>query len=376
MIEIGAQVDLFHPADRVWHALTDRELLGRWFTDAEAVGDTPGRLRFATAELPGFDAPVETEVVEQRAPELITLRCQEADRRSRLTCTVKPTSEGCRLSLRETLEHGEWAPPQRDAREQSYQQALNNRLPALLDWFAFQQVDLSRGDTGTIQLPAVELPAGEGPAGERAGGPSGRRSHWVLLGAAGVGMLLAGGVAVWALRPDSAPPAAAEAPPTQASPSASDAASPSTRPAVAASAAHASRTPSATTSPSRRPPAAPSRTPSSAPQTSASATVPAMAARYETVSSRLLGYSGEVVVSNPGGAPGAQWTLVVTFADDSEVTEVSGAEWRQDGRTVTFTGSPLPAGQSQKIRFDVRDSAPFAKGPESCAIGDNPCEGV
>ncbi|MFC0505476.1 SRPBCC domain-containing protein [Micromonospora costi] len=365
MIEIGAQVDLFHPVDRVWHALTDRELLGRWFTDVESVPDAPGRLRFATADLPGFDAAVEAEVIEQQVPELITLRCQEADRRSRLTCTVKATTEGCRLSIRETLEYGEWAPPQRDGREQAYEQALNGRLPAILDWFAFQQVDLGRGDAGmTTELPVVELPGGTKP----------RRGTWAVLGAAGIAMLLAGGAAVWALQPDQPREATAQPTPTH-TPSASGAASPTTRSAAAEPAARPSRTSSATASPSRSAGSLPpSRTPSSAPPTSAAP--PAMTARYETVSTRLLGYSGEVEVANPGSAAGTEWTVVVTFSDDSEVTKVSGAEWRQEGRTVTFTGSPLAAGRSQTIRFDVRDSAPFAKGPESCTVEGNPCEGL
>jgi len=361
--DIAAQVDLFHPADRVWRALTDPELLSRWFTEVSAVPDAPGRLRFATSELPGFDAAVEAEVVERREPELMTLRCREGGRRSLLTGELTPTAEGCRLSMREVIEEGEWSAAQRDAREQSYQQALTNRLPAILDWYAFQQVDLRRGDAGmTAELPVVAWAGGE---------PRRRRRAVVLVGA-GVGVLLAGGATAWALRPEPPrqPVAQATSTPT---PTASVSAAASPRPASAATATRQARPTSGSPSPSRSASPRPSRTPaSSAPPPAA----PTLSARYETVSSRLLGYSAEVVVTNPGTVASDGWTLVVTFADDSEVAKVNGAEWRQEGRTVTFTGAPLPAGGAQTVRFDVRDSAAFAKGPESCTIGDRPCEGL
>ncbi|MEU5565245.1 SRPBCC family protein [Micromonospora musae] len=365
MIEISAQVDLFHPADRVWHALTDRELLGRWFADTTVAVDEPGRLLFATAGLPGFDDAVGAEVVEQRAAELVTMRCLEAGRRSLLTCTLTATAEGCRLSLRETLQDGEWSPALRAAREQSYQQALANRLPAILDWFAFQQVDLRRGVAGmTTELPVLEW----------AGAARSRGRRGVVLLAAGVGVLLAGGAAVWALR--SEPPAQTGAHPA-ATPTATvtGSAATSSRPAPSASSARPDRTASASQRPSRTPTGKPSRTPSSAPPQQQSPD-PVMTARYSNVNSRLLGYTGEVAVSNPGDVAGAEWTVVVTFDDDSEVGKVSGAEWRQEGQTVTFTGPPLAAGQSQTIRFDVRDSAAFAKGPASCAIDGRSCEGL
>ncbi|SIQ77669.1 SRPBCC domain-containing protein [Micromonospora avicenniae] len=364
MIEISAQVDLFHPADRVWHALTDRELLNRWFADTTAAVDAPGRLLFATAELPGFDDVVGAEVVEQRAPEMVTMRCLEAGRRSLLTCTLTPTAEGCRLSLRETLQDGEWSTELRAAREQSFQQALANRLPAILDWFAFQQVDLRRGEAGmTAELPVLEW----------AGAPKPRGRRGAVLLAAGVGVLLAGGGAVWALRSEPPEQTGAQASPTATATMTGSTAA-SSRPTPGTSSARPSRTASASPRPSRTPTAKPSRTPGSAPPPQPPG--PVMTAHYENVNSRLLGYTAEVVVTNPGDGTGADWTVVVTFSDDSEIGKVSGAEWRQDGQTVTFTGSAVPAGKSQTIRFDVRDSAAFAKGPASCAIDGRPCEGL
>jgi hypothetical protein len=99
-------------------------------------------------------------------------------------------------------------------------------------------------------------------------------------------------------------------------------------------------------------------------------------ARYETASTRLFGYTGEVVVDNSGGTAAKGWTVVVTLADGSTVDDASGADWRQDGQTVTFTGPPVPAGGTRTFTFEVRDADPRTKAPESCTVGDDPCAGL
>ncbi|MEU2667001.1 SRPBCC family protein [Micromonospora sp. NPDC007220] len=365
MIEIDVQVDLFHPADRVWHALTDRALLARWFTEVEPMAGSRGRLLLFTAGLPGFDAAVDAEVTDRREPELIALRCLEGGRRSRLACAVAPTAEGCRLSVREVLEHGSWNDEQRERREESYRQALTGRLPAILDWLAFQQVDLRRGEPGmTTEMPVTEV-VGDGPV------PAARRRRWPLLVAGLAGVVLAAGAAVWAVLPDEpdpvAGPVATPSPTATATPSRTPRATPSARPTRSAT-----PTPSR---PSRTPSATPSATPSRAP-TSIAPSAPAMTARYRTVSTRLLGFTGEVVVDNPGSAAVDGWTVVVTLAEGGSLTDVSGAEHRRDGQVVTFTGPPVPPGRSRTFTFAVRDVDQLTRAPEDCSMGDDPCAGL
>ncbi|RLP94544.1 hypothetical protein EAD89_03720 [Micromonospora sp. BL4] len=367
MIEIGAQVDLSHPPDRVWLALTDRELLGRWFAEAETVAGVPDRLVLHTAGLPGFDADVEVEVTERQVPELLALRCDESGRLSEVTCAVTATKQGCRLAVREVTTHGTWSAEQHDPREQQLRQALTVRLPAILDWLAFQQVDLRRGEAGmTAELPTIAA-RGQGAARAR------RRRRTV--GAVLAGVVLVAGLAAWVTLPDEPDSAAAPAP-VSPSPSLSPSASPV---AVAAPSGTPRATPSAR--PSRTaasPTARPSRTPTAKPSPTL-ASVPApppLTASYRTDSSRLFGYTGEVVVENPAGAPAGDWVVVVTLAEGSNVDDVDGADLRQDGRTLTFTGPAVPAGGSQTFRFDVRDSRPKARAPEACTVGGNPCAGV
>ncbi|TDC49010.1 SRPBCC domain-containing protein, partial [Micromonospora sp. KC207] len=207
MIEIGAQIDLSHPTGRVWRALTDPALLARWYTEVEPVAGRPGRLLLYTAGLPGFDAAVDAEVTERREPGALVLRCQEAARRTLLSCAITPTSEGCRLVVRERLEHGFWPVEQRARREQSYQQALTGRLPAILDWLAFQQVDLRR-DQGP---PTAEVPLVEALRDVTA--PAGRWRRTALLAALGGGVLVTG-LTAWVLLPSSPDRAAAPDPAT------------------------------------------------------------------------------------------------------------------------------------------------------------------
>ncbi|MEU8420785.1 SRPBCC domain-containing protein [Micromonospora sp. NPDC048835] len=364
MIEIGAQVELSHPAERVWRALTDRELLGRWFADVELVEGVPDRMLLRTAGLPGFQADVEVEVTERREPDLLVLACDEAGRLSEVTCDVTATTQGCRLEVREVTTHGGWSVEQQKPREQQLRQALTVRLPAILDWFAFQQVDLRRADGGmTAELPLVGV---RGRAGRN---PRRRRTLVAVV----AGAVLVAGTAAWVTLPPDPKPVAAPAPSATASATltpgrtaAAPAATPSTRPSRT--------TASATSRPSRTPSAKPSRTSTSVAPPPPPPTP--MSARYETDSSRLFGYTGEIVVGNPGAASVADWAVVVTLAEGTTVDDVDGANWRQDGRTITFTGTAVAAGGSRTISFDVRDSRPKAREPESCTIGGQPCTGL
>lgn len=91
------------------------------------------------------------------------------------------------------------------------------------------------------------------------------------------------------------------------------------------------------------------------------------------MSSRLFGYVGEVLVRNDGNAHARGWTLVLTLAS-GRVDNVSGASFRQEGRTVTFSGGRLGAGEEVTIRFSVRGAAALGRpGPTGCTVQDRPC---
>ncbi|WP_433495982.1 SRPBCC domain-containing protein [Micromonospora sp. CA-248089] len=351
MIEIVTEVDLFHPPARVWRALTERALLAKWFADS-----APGSERWilATAALPGYDGDTEVETVELRAPDRLVVRCREAGRATRLACDLTPTAHGTRLSVREVLEEGDW---DADARAEQHEQAVTGRLPAILDWLAFQNVDLRRAEGGlTAELPVVRL------LGDEPRRPGRRRA---LLAAGAVTLVAAAaGAMVWATGDD--PPAPAAPAPTTSLVMPSSA-TPSARPTTARPTPSASRR---SASPSPTPTPTPSRTPSATPSTVVAAP---LTATYETVNDRVFGYRGEVVLRNPGPAPRPGWTVTVTLHDGATVGSVSGAEATQNGTVVTFTGGALPGGQSATIRFDVRDPDPQHDAPAACAAENTPC---
>ncbi len=283
MIEIVTEVDLFHPPARTWRALTERALLAKWFADSSPESD---RWVLATAALPGYDTDTEVETVELRAPHRLVVRCREADRATRLACDLAPTAHGTRLSVREVLEEGDW---DADARAEQHEQAVTGRLPAILDWLAFQNVDLRRAEGGlTAELPVVRLLGEERRRSRR------RR---VLLAAGAVTLLAAAGAGatVWATGDEPTAPAAL--PPTTPLVMPSEPRPPSARPTAARPTPSASRR---SASPSPTPSATPSRTPSATPSTVAAAP---LSATYETVNDRLFGYRGEVVLRNPGPSP-------------------------------------------------------------------------
>ncbi|WNM39484.1 SRPBCC domain-containing protein [Micromonospora halotolerans] len=353
MIEIATEVDLFHPPARIWRALTEQALLAKWFAGSESLGD---RTLLRTGGLPGYDADTEVEVVELRAPERLVLRCREGDRSTRLACDLAPIGHGCRLSVREVLEEGDW---DADRRTEQHQRAVTGRLPAILDWLAFQEVDLRRAEGGlTAELPVV-----------RPGEARGRTGRLVLLAAGVLAMLgVAAGATVWATRPAPTAPAAAPAstPPSSLAAPATSSTPPRATPSrPTPSASRRSVAPSPTAS------AAPTRTSSPSPRPVAS-----LAASYETVSDRVFGYRGQVVLRNPGPAAKQDWTVTVTLGDDATVSSVNGAEAKQDGAVVTFTGAAVPAGGSTTIRFDVRDPDLSATGPEGCTVDGAACAGL
>ncbi|WP_262286055.1 SRPBCC domain-containing protein [Micromonospora sp. MA102] len=355
MIEIATEVDLSHPPARIWRALTEQALLAKWFAGSESLGD---RTLLRTGGLPGYDADTDVEVVELRAPERLVLRCREGTRSTRLACDLVPIGHGSRLSVREVLEEGDW---DADRRAEQHQRAVTGRLPAILDWLAFQEIDLRRAEGGlTAELPMVGPGAADGRSGRR---------RLVLLAAGVLAMLgVAAGGTVWATRPAPTAPAAAPA-----------STPPSSPPAPATSSAPPRATPSRPTpsasrrsvAPATSAPASPTRRPSLSPPPAAR-----LAASYETVSDRVFGYRSQVVLRNPGPAARQDWTVTVTLGDDATVSSVNGAEAKQDGAVVTFTGAAVPAGGSTTIRFDVRDPDLSATGPEGCTVDGAACSGL
>ncbi|GAA4681134.1 cellulose binding domain-containing protein [Phytohabitans rumicis] len=333
MSEIRMDVDLEHPPERIWRALTEQKLLAQWL------------------DLPGFAPVSEAEVTGVEGHRRLAMLWGNDDLHTRLTWELAPGpgSGGATLTLRQACVYGEWDDELRVQLRVAYESVLHERLPAVLDWLAFQEVDLN---APTPSEPITEVLPFVVP------GPSRRRSRIVLASAATVA-LLGVVVAVALFRPDG------EEEPTAASTGALPSPS-ATGPGGVAAIGTGPAKPTASASPSPTRASATPRAESTRPPAAA-----ALGASYETTSSRLFGYDGRVTVTNSGKAAARKWAVTITLRSGT-VSDVSGAEFKQDGNTVTFTGAAVAAAGSLRFTFTVNGSA-LDTGPTGCQIDGKAC---
>lgn len=96
--------ELPHPPERVWHALTDPELLSRWFMQCDQdLASLPigGRFTLTDPNAKGWSGILDGELVERIAPARLVYRTDEREGTSSttLTWTLTPTGDGTRLAL-------------------------------------------------------------------------------------------------------------------------------------------------------------------------------------------------------------------------------------------------------------------------------------
>lgn len=366
MTDIRIEVDLRHPASRVWLALTNPRLLGQWFAETQPAITAGVQFRMRPVDLPDIDTRINGEVLEFDEPRRLVMRWTGTVRRTVVAFDLDVTPDGCRLRLLEFPETGTWSPEERDRRERAYQQCLEGRLPAALDWLAFREVELppptGAGSVADSGYPTLELPLVSRSSGRRRLAVLGA---FLIVPAVATTVVLVG-------RDDDGPVNTAPAP----LPSGFDVTTPAATPAPPSSRppTRSNRaTPTASATSSR--PATPS---AAAPSPSSSPGQPALTATYETVSSRLFGgYTGQVVVTNDGDATAREWTVTISLPNGASVYDVSGAEYQQDGRQVRFTGPAVDAGAEVRFKFEVADGRLGApKRPASCTIDDAPCAGL
>lgn len=382
MTDIQAEAELRHPVRRVWRALTDQQLLGQWLgaTDLRPLEGTHFQLR--PVDLPGLDGEIDGEVVELDEPHRLVLRWQEGDVPVLVSYELTSTEQGCLLTVHQSGTDGHWAPEQHEQRQQGYTQLLTGPLPAVLDWLAFREIDFTAESTVT-SAPATTASDGVTVIAPTNGGRRGpdRRRRRLTVGLI-IAAIVTGAtmVVVAVTRTSGEETTAASGTPT-ATATGSPAASPDVLPPAAGGVPSRAGEPQVTAT--ATPSANPSAASPSAPFTSASATAGGAAppgqasldARYARASSELLGYTGEIVLTNSGTVDAAQWVVTVGLYGGATIASASGASYQQRGKVVTFAGSPVPPGGSARFTFQV-NAALSERQPESCTVGDRPCAGV
>jgi uncharacterized protein YndB with AHSA1/START domain len=98
------------PIDRVWHALTDPEMIERWLMRAEGYqAEVGARFRLRETPRPDCLGLVECEVLELSPPNRIvwSWRGAEDPATTRLVIDLEADEQGTRLTLRHTGESDE-----------------------------------------------------------------------------------------------------------------------------------------------------------------------------------------------------------------------------------------------------------------------------
>jgi len=103
---IGRTVEIAHPPDKVWAALTTAEGLGAWFGNEAAIDLRPGGSAWMKWNDEGFTAEMRVERVEESAVFGFTWGIYglpaDVPRRTYVEFTLEPVGAGTRLTVVES----------------------------------------------------------------------------------------------------------------------------------------------------------------------------------------------------------------------------------------------------------------------------------
>jgi len=372
--EIHAQVDLDHPVELVWRALTEPPLLARCCaeTDLRPRVGAAFRLRAPSGEaaLAGFDPTTLAEVTAVDPPRKLVMRWRSEQLQTLVTWDLEPVAGGCRLVVTQIGFLGVRGTERRAALKATYERLYGERLPAVL-------AELAGGPRAVLP----PLAPGAARAARLSSVPAGR---WLAVAGvaaviAAVGTALSGVLPSRTADPVEARPGASRAPLAPAGqPSSGEIALPpaSSVPGTARSTTARPATPAPAPAPvgeGTPVPPAPGAAPSAAAPVATLPGPAVLGATYRTISGGVLGLlsRGGITVSNSGGSTAPAWTVVVTLP---VVPAAATAPFEADGRTVTFSGGPLAAGAAVEFTYDVLVNLGEPR-PSACAVNGAPCDG-
>jgi uncharacterized protein YndB with AHSA1/START domain len=406
--EIRVDVELPHPPERVWRALTELHLVLGWLPTENFVVTEDGRFSFRT-ELEGLDEQINGQTVTFEKPTKLVMRWEAPNLHTLLSVMLHPTATGCRMTvgqrgflgaqgtlrgraLQRTYTHlleGPFVealdrlasadtpppspprpdPPSRNS-GRAFERQRSNSAPGLAS-----HVRAAAGPTQTPGMPGFAAAVFNAQAARGiAVVPVARQSllrrffHWIRHGppvapAAALLLLLAIValiVGYATMRHPAHPPQTGGGPNVPF-----DATTPATPLQAAGDPGHG-----------RREPVAASASPAVVPPATAS-TPPALVATYKTERKRLSGYDASITIANPGGPPVEDWTVTVTLPVlDLRIRNVEGAVWATTGQDVTFTPvdstRTVTPGAPVHLTFQVDGVGK----PVSCVIDGTACLGL
>jgi uncharacterized protein YndB with AHSA1/START domain len=97
---LSLELDLDHPPEKVWRALTDPALLTEWLLPVAGLRLEPGAaFTLKTQAFPGWDGTVNCRVLEIDAPRRLSYTWGVPFLETVVTFTLAPTAAGTRLSI-------------------------------------------------------------------------------------------------------------------------------------------------------------------------------------------------------------------------------------------------------------------------------------
>ncbi|RIH83447.1 Activator of Hsp90 ATPase -like protein [Calidithermus terrae] len=97
---VAFDLDLLHPPEKVWRALTDPALLAEWLLPVVGFRLEPGAaFEFRAQPQPGWDGVVNCRLLEAEPHRKLSWRWVVGDIDTVVTFTLTPTATGTRLSL-------------------------------------------------------------------------------------------------------------------------------------------------------------------------------------------------------------------------------------------------------------------------------------
>ncbi len=129
---IAFEVELRHPPEKVWRALTEPALLAEWLLPAIGFELAPGAaFTFQTQAYPGWDGTVDCRMLEIEPQRKLSYTWTVPSLETVVTFTLAPTEAGTRLSIVQTGFRPEQKPEFGGARYGW--KMMGDRLVALLE---------------------------------------------------------------------------------------------------------------------------------------------------------------------------------------------------------------------------------------------------
>lgn len=134
--EISVDVDLLHPAPRVWRALTDPRLLAEWFMDIDVEPRRGAAGRAYPGGAAGYPGPFDVEVADVRPERAIFLRWRGDQLHAEVRWELEEIPGGTRLRLVQSGFLGLDGERRRQELRVAYREMITELLPETLDRLA------------------------------------------------------------------------------------------------------------------------------------------------------------------------------------------------------------------------------------------------